>query len=497
MNWFAVNKDGLRKLIATKPKVFVMHELIQNSLDAGSKNITLKLDPAATRGTYNLAAHDDGTVPWSRMSHAYTLFDNSDKASDPTKRGMFCLGEKLVLAMCREALLCTTKGHVRFGKNGNRSSGPSKATDQGTSFEALIEMTKAEFEQLREDIKRIIIPDGVNVVFNGWKLPTWPVDHTFKSSLPTMKAGKDGGPRATVRKTKVDLHQANEGEQGWLFEMGIPVVEIGGRWHVNVHQKVPLNMQRDNVTPSYRKKMWTIVANFLESLISEEDATGDLGHIALASEDTSPEAVKAILTARFGEKVVAQDIRDPEANKTAVANGYTVVGGGALSKDQWKQAKSAGGVVSAGKLFPSDQDRGGGEHSVIAPSDYTGGMKKVIAFAVDFARELLGVESLGVKVYKSREDNAIARYGPHVGLSFNLQRLGHEWFNSFPSNGEEVIDLLIHEFGHHYEFDHLSDKYYRALTKLGAKSTRLALSNPGLFVQHGLASPNLTLAERM
>jgi hypothetical protein len=44
-----------------------------------------------------------------------------------------------------------------------------------------------------------------------------------------------------------------------------------------------------------------------------------------------------------------------------------------------------------------------------------------------------------------------------------------------------VNDLLIHEFGHEYSGDHLSSSYHDALTRLGAKMTELALTDPALF----------------
>lgn len=41
--------------------------------------------------------------------------------------------------------------------------------------------------------------------------------------------------------------------------------------------------------------------------------------------------------------------------------------------------------------------------------------------------------------------------------------------------------LLIHEFAHHYESDHRSERYYDALADLGARLARLALDTPGVF----------------
>ena len=47
--------------------------------------------------------------------------------------------------------------------------------------------------------------------------------------------------------------------------------------------------------------------------------------------DAAPEAVGQIMARRFGDRRVAYDPSDPEANKLAVVAGYTVMTGGALS----------------------------------------------------------------------------------------------------------------------------------------------------------------------
>ncbi len=44
-----------------------------------------------------------------------------------------------------------------------------------------------------------------------------------------------------------------------------------------------------------------------------------------------------------------------------------------------------------------------------------------------------------------------------------------------------MLDLLIHEFGHHYEGNHLSEDYYRALTRIGGEFAALALREPAIF----------------
>ena len=49
-------------------------------------------------------------------------------------------------------------------------------------------------------------------------------------------------------------------------------------------------------------------------------------------------------------------------------------------------------------------------------------------------------------------------------LDLNLQHLGYRWFEQGVT--EEVDELLIHEFGHQYSGDHLSEEYHDALCRL-------------------------------
>jgi len=53
-------------------------------------------------------------------------------------------------------------------------------------------------------------------------------------------------------------------------------------------------------------------------------------------------------------------------------------------------------------------------------------------------------------------------------LDLNLLRLGHKWFEQ---GATEAVDrLLLHEFGHEYSGDHLTEQYHEALCRLGARA---------------------------
>jgi hypothetical protein len=80
-----------------------------------------------------------------------------------------------------------------------------------------------------------------------------------------------------------------------------------------------------------------------------------------------------------------------------------------------------------------------------------------------------------------RASGIYTRLGPNLAaFEYNVSRLGKAWFEQEPT-AVEVLDLIIHEFGHQYSGDHLSSAYHDALTRLGGQFTRLALDEPEWF----------------
>jgi hypothetical protein len=65
-----------------------------------------------------------------------------------------------------------------------------------------------------------------------------------------------------------------------------------------------------------------------------------------------------------------------------------------------------------------------------------------------------------------------ASYSQSGELVLNKFRLGADWFERGIT--EDVVRLLIHEFGHEYSGDHLSSQYHEALCRIGAKMFLLA-----------------------
>jgi hypothetical protein len=479
-HWFGVDKDGLRRLIERHGKGRVIAELVQNALDEDVTAVAIHLTLLPGRPLVELSVEDDAPQGFRNLEHAYLLFAESHKKGDPAKRGRFNLGEKLALALCQEARIVTTTGTVLFGADGRRQVKTRAKRDRGSEFKATLRMTRPECDEACAYLRSLLIPAGVAVTLNGEALrPREPV-HAFEASLETEVADAEGVLRRRIRKTRVELFEPLPGEIPTLYELGLPVVETGDRWHVNVGQKVPLTLSRDNVPPAYLRALRTLVLNERHGCLTEEDANAAWVQQATSDPDCSPEAITTFLDLRFGTNRAAYDPTDPEANKAVQAAGGTIVTGRMLNRQQWQKAKEAAAIEPSGRVRPTakpySQDPNAPAAELVPPDQWTGAVRNVASYAMFLARELMGV-TLTVSVVRT-PNNFLACYGASC-LDFNLSRLGEQWFERGAS--EEVDRLLLHEFGHQYSGDHLSDAYHDALCRLGARLKRLALEKPELL----------------
>ena len=477
--WLEVDKEGLRELVAKKPAWSILAELLQNAWDEDATEVKVTFLKIAGRPLAELVVEDDSPEGFENLTHAYTLFAPSAKRDNPEKRGVFTLGEKLVLARCTWARISTTKGTVEFEENGKRSHKRKKRA-AGTVFHGMLKMNQQQYDEACDALDLFIPP--IPTYFNDEKLEGRESLHTFKVILPTLRTDEEGNLVRTKRKTEVRVYPVKRGENAHLYEMGIPVVETGDQFHVDICQKVPLNMNRDNVPPSYLQKVRTLVLNEIHGLLTSEDAAEGWVNEALEGDDVSEEAVKAVVKQRYGSKVVVADPSDREAENRAKARGYTVVHGRSLSKKQWEAIRKADAIEPAGHVFPTKNIQynvDGKPEKLVPKSAWTPAMHQVVNMIVRLSEKLIGFKVAVVIVNDRRHqgNQFSAWYGGGV-LHLNLRRLGRKWFEG-PK--EHILDLLIHELAHEYSTSHLSSDYHDALSRLGAKMTVLALKNKRLF----------------
>jgi len=473
-NWYEVDKDGWFKLIEQKSRGRILSELIQNAWDEeGVTKVTLDITPIPNKPLSTLIVTDDSDDGFHDLSHAYTLFAESKKKDDPTKRGRFNVGEKLVLNFCRNASIVSTTGTVIFSETGNRRRLPKKQ-EKGTTITAELRFTREQTDEAISYLQTLIPPENITTIINGNILISRSPIKTVIEQLPTEIADKKGNLKNTRRKTPIDFYALVGNEIPTLYEMGIPVVEldVGARWHVNINQKIPLNQDRDNVTPAYRKEVMAILANNMHDFLNESDFANPLWLGAVENERVHDHVYQKSLESRYGTKVVAFDPSDQEANSKAVAEGYVLIYGRQLSKEGWERAKKLKLIPSAGKLFPTHPAITGIAEP-FALSDWTDAMFFIEKECIRLAGKLID-KSIIFTV--SNMTDCVACYDRiNKQLSFSVKRLGNKWFDNCMTEIKKdsvsiaFHSLLIHELAHEYESNHLSENYYNACCDLGAK----------------------------
>jgi hypothetical protein len=466
-DWVDVDMDGLRKVLERRGKQLAVYELVQNGWD---ENVT-KVDVTLTRpenGRSELVVTDDSPEGFRDLTDAYTMFAESYKKAEPEKRGAFNLGEKYVLALCDEATITTTTGRVTFDGQGRRRTGTVKR-ERGSEFRGSLRLKISEWEQMCEAAMRLIPP--VPTFLNGEEIARRTPLRTWAATLPTVKADEEGNLRQTSRQTTVSVYEVLASETATLYEMGIPVVGIDSKYHVSVGQKVPLNVDRDNVTPAYLKAVYVEVVNHTHDLLAKDDASANWVRVGASDSRVTDEAITSIVEKRFGEKRVIYDPSDPEGTKIAITRDYTVVHGGAMSAGEWENVRRANAILPAGQLTPSAKPftPGGKRLPLVPRENWTQGMQNFVRFAQEFASIVLG-RTVQVEFTNDVAWQFAAAYGPDGLLYVSKVRLGGRWFDgTVEERTRDWVELLIHEFAHDKVSDHLSEEFHEECCKLGAK----------------------------
>lgn len=490
-NWLDVDRKGLGKLIERRGKIAIIMELVSNALDAdGTTRVEVVLEPEEGVPHATVIVRDDSPNGFIDLSQSWTLFAESSRKGLATKRGRYCLGDKLVLALCTEASIVSVKGAVMFDSRGRTNMKARR--DRGTEFQGIARITRAELAEINVGLRQIIPPFGVTIVVNGEVLPKRAPIKSVEVTLPTEIADDEGILRRSARKTMVHIYAPLSGQVPTLFELGIPVVATGDKFDVSVDQKCPLNMDRDNVTPAYLRDIRTIVVNAMHAQLDESDGNATFVNEALADECVTPDAAKRALDLKFTEKRAIWDPSDLEANMNLESRGYTLIKGGQLNKDQWANAKRHDAALKpAGQIAPTKKALFGpdGKDTWVPRAKWTPPMRAVVAYAADVCRELTG-SRVKVSILSDITESWAACYGDQ-GLVFNLGRLGHGFFDECLAINPKVLHptprlnaLLIHEIGHSVAPNHLDEKFHEALCAFGAKLAHLALMKPTLFYRN-------------
>jgi hypothetical protein len=230
-------------------------------------------------------------------------------------------------------------------------------------------------------------------------------------------------------------------------------------------------------------------------LTTAEDAAAGWVRDAVASPKSSDEAVKHVMTARFGENHVTRDVRDIGSANEAVSQGFHIVEGGSMTGGEWARVKAIKDENGDPVLKTSAQ---------VAPTDVTGPLTpnliiprgKWTPAMRDYAN-LVGVISP-----RLIDRGVVVRYindeGVHIEGCFSRGFRGDKSKKGFtrdwgvmtvnlayidPASDFDRYSLLLHELAHDKVEcnDHLHHEFYDTVNDLGAKLAVLIQDEPELF----------------
>lgn len=469
MSFVEVDKAGLASVLARRGVEFVIYELLQNAFDEdGVTKVTVIIEDLG-RGWAAVQVEDDSPFGFRDLSHAYTLFAESYKKGTAVKRGRYNMGDKLVVALCRRATITTTSGRVVWEGNERHRDSRSK-TERGSVFVGELKADREGQAKMHEAVRTVFCPEHIELMLNGEPVPNRkPVKVVSDVNLPT-EIGEE--LRRTRRNTTLTLYPVEPGGVARIYEMGIPVVEIECAWSIDVGQKVPLNMDRDNVTPSFLREARAKALNAMHEELPPEHAAAPWVSEALGSKEIEDDAVRAIVVARHGDKAVIADPSDREAEGLSSMRGFQVIHGGSYSGAQWDRIKAAAALLPAGQVNPSPKPFhiGGEPLKTLPRSEWNVAHECLASYAQALARDLLQ-SSVEVTLANDREWRFGGAYR-RGHLTISIVGRSH-WFSnglhSFRDHIVEIDRLLIHEYAHHNVSNHLSEEFHEECCKLGAR----------------------------
>src|SRR5713226_2727012 len=317
-SWITVDMDGLQRILARGGKEVLAYELVQNAWDERVSAVHVSL-LRPRHGKTTLTVSDDSPAGFQDLADAFTLFADSAKKANPEKRGAFNADEKFVLAFCDQAMLLSMTGGVIFDHRGRRRT--RQRTERGSVFTGALRLSISEWEQIGAAIRRLIPP--VRTTFNGQENLRRTALRSFRANLPTVIANARGQLSTKLRETELRIYEPPPGEKPMLYEMGIPVTELDDKWHVDIQQKVPVNLERNRVSSTYLRAVRVAVLNEMASRLSMSDASSTWVREAASDPRVEGRAFTHIMDLRFGPKRVTYDPSDPEANRIAASRDYT------------------------------------------------------------------------------------------------------------------------------------------------------------------------------
>lgn len=197
---------------------------------------------------------------------------------------------------------------------------------------------------------------------------------------------------------------------------------------------------------------------------------------------------------------VTRDVNDKGSANEAVSQGYHIVEGGSMSKEEWDRVKAlrdhAGNKVlkSSAEVAPTDTVGPLQSHQLVPPSKWTPAMQRYSTLVQTVSPKLIGkpvvvryiddedchiegcfvTGSLGKAYRGNKSKKGFTR-------EYGVMTVNLAYVNS--ASPFEGYSLLLHELAHDIVRcnDHLDHRFYDKVNELGARLAVLIQEEPELF----------------
>ena len=435
-DWFTVDKEGLKALQKGKPKTFIINELVQNAWDENIKKCILDITYDSKREESTVRIEDDSPEGFKDIALIYTMFADTYKRGDPTKRGRFVVGEKQVISICRYARVVTTKGTVVFDDDGRTETTDHRKA--GSEVTVIFEATIDESKEIIEHAKNLLCPPNIKFIVNLIIIPSKPIHKTFDATLITEVLNDNNVMGPTRRKTEIHLFKS-EG-QSYIYEMGIPIMETDCPYHIDVQQKIPVAVDRETIKNYYLQDLYAEVLNCIHDEVDSEQSSSLWIRTAMKDDRITKEAIDTVMHKRCGDKFCIANPNDRHAMEEAISHGYKPIFGSELSKEEWDQIKSKTEIQSVSQIYDSK--------AMVAENPIEPNAKQLLVaqYAIKVAKRLLGID-ITVGFVDNKGIRTAAQYSNKT-LTFNVGHpLLQNGFFDTPVN-QRTTYFIGHELAH-------------------------------------------------
>jgi hypothetical protein len=443
-NWFDIDNSGWKRMNAGRPPYELVKELIQNILDENFQVAIIKYYYKSEQFILSIEDDIDGGI---KDSSLITTVFMTGKSDSYLKRGRKGRGLKEFLSVCESAIVETVGNTVEFCADGSRKEFLNNRTI-GTKISCVIKTEgwdRKAISQITKFLNKIIVYGNGGILVNGNEIKLRKSIYEIENCHLMTQIIEDDIQKDIYMNTTISLYEKMD-SKGWLYEMGIPVVETDIPFDVDIHQRIPLNDNRNEIACYYLKEVKTyIVRKMLHSLEKKDMLTW-------ASDGMQSYRFDLTEQRFIATKIIGTDITDVVIktdnklmNDKARQNGFSLFDMDSLGYNFQEMIKEV--LVDAKDLIENIE-----RDCIPVDVEPTPEELNFIKEHKKLVKEAIGLD-IDIKIVEKKEDlvtgntvEAFYRKGNKSVLSYN--RLGMSPKTFAKPYCEKALSLLGHELGH-------------------------------------------------